>query len=235
MIELHCHTYHSDGAFGPMELIRRYIVAGYQAVIVTDHADSYNLDLMLPRMVRVCEDIRAHWNFIALAGAELTHIPCPFIGDLVAKARELGAAIVTVHGETTSEPVEPGTNHQALLAKVDFLAHPGFISEEDARLAAELGIPLEITTRASHGSTNGHVLALARKYNAQLVINNDAHAAGDIRSREAILKVATAAGMTKAEIAKAFANSAMLVRRGMDRLGHHNHRLPVQLNNAWAE
>ena len=50
------------------------------------------------------------------------------IAPLSCRARALGAQIVLVHGETIVEPVPPGTNHQAIEAGVDILAHPGLIS-----------------------------------------------------------------------------------------------------------
>ena len=42
------------------------------------------------------------------------------------------------------EPVEPGTNEAAIRSPwVDVLAHPGLITPEEARLAAERGVRLE--------------------------------------------------------------------------------------------
>ena len=58
------------------------------------------------------------------------------------------------------EPVETGTNLAAIEAGVDILAHPGLITPEEATLAAERGVALEITTRAGHSLTNGHVAAM---------------------------------------------------------------------------
>jgi len=71
--------------------------------------------------------------------------------------------IIVVHGETITEPVMPGTNKKALMSDIDILAHPGLISDDEAELAAEKGIYLEITARKGHSITNGHVAALDKK------------------------------------------------------------------------
>ena len=45
---------------------------------------------------------------------------------------------MVVHGETIIEPVEKGTNLAAVQSPyVDILAHPGLLSLEEAKLAAE--------------------------------------------------------------------------------------------------
>ena len=51
-----------------------------------------------------------------------------------------------MHGETICEPVAPGTNRAAIEAGVDILAHPGLITEEEARLAASKGVLLEVSS-----------------------------------------------------------------------------------------
>ena len=54
MIDLHTHTFFSDGELVPAEHLRRVEVLGYEAVAITDHADSSNLDfisaLVIPRI-----------------------------------------------------------------------------------------------------------------------------------------------------------------------------------------
>ena len=58
----------------------------------------------------------------------------------------------------------PGTNHAACTCRdVNVLAHPGLITNEEARLAATNGIALEITSRGGHNRTNGHVARIARE------------------------------------------------------------------------
>lgn len=213
MIDLHTHTIFSDGEVIPAELIRRAAVAGYRALAITDHADQSNLEILLSQLVGVVDELGEANNLQVLAGLELTHVPPRMIGDCVWKARQLGAEIVVVHGETIVEPVAGGTNRAAIEAKVDILSHPGLISVEDVELAAKNGVCLEITTRKGHCLANGHVVQLARKYGAKLVVNNDAHAPGDLMSLEMACKVAQGAGMSSDEVSQARQNSAELVAR----------------------
>ncbi len=213
MIDLHTHTVYSDGELIPAELARRAKAAGYQTLAFTDHADHSNLEHILNCQLKLVHDYSLYTELELLAGVELTHVPPPLIGDLVHRARDLGAQIVIVHGETIVEPVAHGTNHAALMAGVDILAHPGLITPEDAQMAAEKGVYLEITTRGGHSLTNGHVLNLAGTYGANLVINNDAHAPRDLVSREMRKKIALGAGMDLEEYARAEQNSRDLVTR----------------------
>jgi len=213
MIDLHTHSLFSDGELVPSELARRARTKGYRAMAITDHGDASNIDWIIPRIVRVSRQLSEVAGICVIAGIELTHVPPASIAVLAAEARSLGAELVVVHGETIVEPVAPGTNRAALDAGVDILAHPGLISEEEARLATEKGICLEITTRRGHSLTNGHVLKMARMAGATLVLNTDAHGPGDLVSRDLAVKIAAGAGMTGEEISLLFANSERLVKR----------------------
>lgn len=196
MIDLHTHTFFSDGELVPAEHLRRVEVLGYKAVAITDHADSSNLDFIIPRIVQAAKDLNVYSKTRLLAGIELTHVPPGLIAELVSKARELGADIVVGHGETVVEPVAPGTNMASIMAGVDVLAHPGFITEEEAALAAEKGVMLELSGRKGHSLTNGHVAKIAIAANAKLVVNADAHGPGDFLSAEMARFVALGAGLT---------------------------------------
>ena len=210
MIDLHTHTLFSDGELIPAELTRRAAVLGYRAIAMTDHGDLSNLDLIIPRVVRVSDDLSKQWGIKVVRGIELTHVPPAQFKEATLEARKLGAVIVNAHGETIVEPVAEGTNRAALEAGVDVLSHPGLISDEDTALAAEKGICLEITTRKGHSLTNGHVVQMARKHGAKLVINNDAHSPGDLLKPELVRQIALGAGMTEDEIAAATRNSEIL-------------------------
>ncbi len=215
MIDLHTHTFFSDGELGPAELVRRAAVAGYKALAITDHADQSNIVSLLTRLRPVVAELGAANGLTLLAGAELTHVPPQMIADVVKMARDNGAQLVTVHGETIVEPVIGGTNRAAIEARVDILAHPGLISAEEVQLAAENGVFLEVTTRKGHSLTNGHVVKLARQFGARLVVNNDAHVPGDLFSEEMMRKVALGAGLSPEQFAEAQANSLELVKRGL--------------------
>ena len=211
MIDLHTHTLFSDGELLPSELVRRAEVKGYTAIALTDHVDSSNIDFVLPRIVKVCGILNRSWKIKAVPGVEITHAPLKEIAPLVKFARKNGAKIVVVHGQTLSEPVIPGTNAAAIEARCDILAHPGSISEKDARLAAQKGVCLEITTRKNHIKTNAHVVKMARRTGAKLVLNNDAHCDKDLISEAGALKLLKGLGLKKGEIQAVFRNSLNLV------------------------
>lgn len=213
MIDLHTHTLFSDGVLIPAEHLRRFEVLGYDAVAITDHADSSNLDFIVPRIVRAAADLNPFSNTRLIPGIELTHIPPDLFKPLTDRARELGALIVVGHGETPVEPVAAGTNRAALEAGVDILAHPGFLTEEDAVLAAEKGILLEITGRKGHSLTNGHVARLAVKIGAKMAVNADAHEPGDFMTGERAETVGLGAGLTREQYHKLRQDMADLVRR----------------------
>jgi histidinol phosphatase-like PHP family hydrolase len=213
MIDLHTHTIFSDGVLVPAELARRAQALDYQALAFTDHVDFSNLDFVLPRLINVCQALASELGMILLPGVELTHLPPALIADGVKKARDLGAAIVIVHGETLVEPVACGTNWAAIAAGVDILAHPGLISREDALLAAEKQIYIEITTRPGHALANGHVAAAAPAAGAELLLNNDAHAPRDLVTLEMAEKIAEGAGIDAAGWRRMRQNAANLVEK----------------------
>ena len=215
MIDLHTHTIFSDGVLIPAELVRRAEVIGYKALCMTDHADEATMYHILENVLRFVKKHGHFFDVTVLAGVELTHVPPALIGEMTVAARKAGAQLVVVHGETPVEPVAPGTNLAAIEAGVDVLAHPGLITKEEVKLAAEKGVALEITTRRGHSLTNGHVAAMARKYGARLVINNDAHAPGDLVGKELREKVGLGAGLTKDEYRQAEANAWEIVQRCM--------------------
>ena len=213
MIDLHTHTTFSDGELIPAELIRRAKVAGYRAIAITDHADASNIKFIVENVRRLTDAYAHYFDMEVLAGVELTHVPSALMADFVQMARDAGAQIVVCHGETVVEPVVQGTNLAAIEARVDVLAHPGLITEVEVKLAAEYGVALEITTRRGHSYANGHVAALAKRFGAKLVIDNDAHAPGDLVCRDLRNKVGLGAGLTPEDIAQAGTNAWEIVER----------------------
>lgn len=213
MIDLHTHTLFSDGILIPAEHLQRFQVLGYEAVAITDHADSSNIDFIVPRIVQVAADLNPHFSTRLIPGIELTHIPPALFKPLTDKARELGAQIVVGHGETPVEPVAPGTNRAALEAGVDILAHPGFLTEKEAGLAAEKNILLEVSGRKGHSLTNGHVARLALQAGAKLAVNADAHEPGDFMTSKRAETVALGAGLSKEQYQQLRQNMKDLVSR----------------------
>lgn len=217
MIDLHTHTLYSDGVLIPAESARFAKHAGYTAMAYTDHADASNMEMLITNISRVAKEYSAYAGIDLFAGVELTQVPPALIAESTQRARDLGAEIVVMHGETLVEPVERGVNLAAIEARVDILAHPGLITDQECALAAEKGVYLEITSRKGHSLTNGHVAAMARKHGASLVVNNDAHSPGDWISREMRRAVALGAGLSEEEYAVAEANSQRIVQAMLQR------------------
>jgi len=199
LYDLHTHSILSDGEMLPTELVRRMAVLGYSTVAITDHSDPSNTRSIIESLNQVRESAQL-FGVRLLCGVEITHVPPSQIADLAKLAKDAGADIVVVHGETPVEPVAAGTNHAACGSKnVNVLAHPGLITLDDALLAARNGIALEITSRSGHNRTNGHVAQVAREAACQLVVDSDAHAPHDLLDERAKFVVAKGAGLTDAE------------------------------------
>jgi histidinol phosphatase-like PHP family hydrolase len=211
VIDLHTHTIFSDGELLPSELVRRAVIHGYEAIAITDHADYTNLEQLL-EAAKKAKYLENEWDIRVLAGVELTHVPPRKIAPLAKKAKDLGAEIVVVHGETIAEPVAPGTNAASAACEyVDILAHPGLISEEDVLAAKENNVCVEITARNGHNRTNGHVARLSLKIGATLLVNTDTHSPENLITNEIALKIAVGAGLTESQAAEVFKSSAKKV------------------------
>lgn len=213
MIDLHTHSLFSDGELLPSELVRRLEAMGYSCVAITDHVDSSNLDFVTPRLAKVARDLNQRQSVTVIPGVEITHAPPELIGSLVKEARELGAEIVLVHGETIVEPLPEGTNRAAILSGVEILAHPGLIDPEDVKLAAERGVYLEISARQGHSLTNGHVARWAKEFGARLVLNSDAHSIHDLMTRQFAQRVAHGSGLEDKALEEMLANSRELIEK----------------------
>lgn len=210
MFDLHSHSILSDGELLPSELARRAEVLGLKGLVISDHVDASNIDFVIPRLVEVSRQLNKVMKLVVKPGAELTHIMPSEVRGLVARAKELGAEMVLVHGETIVEPVIEGTNRAGIESEADILTHPGLISEEDAALAAKLGVGLEISARKGHSLTNGHVAGMARETGAVLVFGSDAHSPGDLLNRSEAEKVAMGAGLGPDEVRELFGETERL-------------------------
>jgi histidinol phosphatase-like PHP family hydrolase len=200
--DLHTHSIYSDGELIPAELVRRAMVLDHDVIAITDHVDMSNVEWVVSNIVKaveLCEDY-----IKVIPGVEITHVPPSKIDKVAKLARKYGAQWIVVHGETVTEPVMPGTNRASVEnPEIDILAHPGFITLEEAQLAKDNDVILEITGRAGHNITNGHVANMARQAGAKMVIDSDTHAPENLMDEKAALTVALGAGLTKAEAEKA--------------------------------
>lgn len=217
MIDLHTHSFFSDGELIPSELIRRAEAIGYKAIAITDHVDSSNIDFVIPKIVHAIKKLKGFISIEAIPGAEITHAPPDIIPELIKEARNLGAKIVVVHGETIVEPVMSGTNRAAIEGLADILAHPGLISEEDLLFAKERGVTLEITSRKGHSLSNGYVAKEAIRFGVPLCINTDAHSPSDLITKEFAINILLASGIEKNRINSVFENSRVIVEKSLRR------------------
>jgi histidinol phosphatase-like PHP family hydrolase len=193
-IDLHTHTFLSDGVLLPSEQLRRAVVKGYGAIAITDHTDASNIDELLTQLLRFARQQRDDFPLVFLPGVELTHTGPASIAPLARRAKELGAALVVVHGETVVEPVAPGTN-------------------------AANGVYLEITSRYGHGLANGHVARVAQAAGAKLLLNTDTHTPDNMIDQETAQRVAAAAGLDADGVyAATVSNPQAAVRRAQARL-----------------
>lgn len=200
--DLHTHSIFSDGELIPAELVRRAMVLGHDVIAITDHVDMTNVEFVVKAVVKavdLCEDY-----IKVIPGVEITHVPPRKIAEVAKQARRFGAKWVVVHGETVTEPVMPGTNKASVEnPDIDVLAHPGFITLEEAQTAKDNDVILEITGRMGHNITNGHVYKMAHEVGAKMVIDSDTHAPENLMDEAAALTVALGAGLTKEEADKA--------------------------------
>jgi histidinol phosphatase-like PHP family hydrolase len=213
MIDLHTHSLFSDGELTPAELARRFEVAGYRTLAITDHGDQSNVDLIIPRLLAFCEELNRLEGIRLIPGIELTHVRPEALPALIDRSRRLGARLVVVHGETIVEPVAPRTNRMAIESAADILAHPGLITEEEVLLAKERSVCLELTSRKGHSLTNGHVAELAHRIGAPLILNSDAHAPADIWPAGRLREIVVGAGLTEGDYQTILGNAESVAKR----------------------
>ncbi len=213
MIDLHTHTFLSDGDLIPSELARRAEEKGCIFLGITDHIDFSNFEYIIPSIIKVAESINTSMKIRVIPGAEITHVNPSKIPELVRLTRKAGAKLIVVHGETVVEPVMKGTNRAAIESDVDILAHPGLLEEEDAKLAAEKKIAIEISARHGHSFSNGHIARLWYKYGFPVVLNTDTHSPENLIGDEFARTIILSAGIKEEDIKKVLDNSSDIVKR----------------------
>jgi len=213
IIDLHTHTLLSDGDLLPSELARRAEDKGYGVIGMTDHADFSNYEAVIASISRAARHINKTMKLKVIPGVEITHVNPAEISELAKLARQAGAKLIVVHGETIVEPVMKGTNRKALESDIDILAHPGMLDKEDAKLAAERKISVEISGRHGHSFSNGHVVRLWYEYGFPLVLNTDAHSPGNLIDEKFAPALIISAGVKPEDVKKVRDNSAALAEK----------------------
>ena len=198
MIDFHVHSILSDGKLTIAEIVQRYKSLGYKGVAITDHVDFSNIEFVISSLKKFCKNYSCD-EFILIPGVEITHVKPEKIEKIVKLARNLGAKIVIVHGETIIEPVEKGTNIAAIKSCADILAHPGLICPEEVEAAKENDVFLELTFRQGHCLTNGHVARVSKEIGARLIVSTDAHDVEDIVDLNLFKLLPIASGLSQKE------------------------------------
>ncbi|MGQ9681151.1 MAG: histidinol phosphate phosphatase domain-containing protein [Anaerolineae bacterium] len=216
-IDVHVHSLLSDGSLLPTEVLRRLQCLGCAGMAFADHADASSIDRIVTALRQLVEEQGQDYAFPVLIGVELTHVAPLSIARLARRAKDSGADIVLVHGETLVEPVAPGTNMAAVTCPdVDVLAHPGLLTIEEAKEAAAHGVYLEISARKGNALGNGRVAALAVEAGARFVVNSDAHEPSDLIDVHMARRIALGAGLSPALAEAAVCEyPAELVRRAL--------------------
>jgi putative hydrolase len=214
-IDLHMHSFFSDGELLPSEIVRQCDVLNHEAIAITDHADASNIDELLKRMKTFLALQGKSLPIRVIPGVEISYVHPDDIDKIAQYAKKRGAKIVVVHGETTGlhEPVYPGTNMAAVSSKyVDLLAHPGNITEEQVKTAVKNNVMLEITCRRTHQGGNKTVADLGQKNGAKIVVNTDAHSHHDFVTTEKAIEVARTAGVKEENLyAAVYGNAAQFI------------------------
>lgn len=212
--DFHAHTFLTDGRASATDMWSEAIVRGHRMLAITDHIA---LEDPAPLLERLRSEARAFEDgrIVTLVGVELTMLPPRRIADAARTSRKAGAQVVVVHGETLANAVPPGTNRAAVeCGLVDVLAHPGFLTEEEADLARAHGTVLELSGRTLHNVTNGHVARIALAARADLVVDSDAHDTDELLTPSVADHVARGAGLTVAEAQRALEEAPLrLLRR----------------------
>lgn len=217
--DFHAHTFLTDGTTAATDMWHNAVALGHAALAITDHL--YGEDPR-PMLARLREEQRAFdvEGFTTLIGVELSMIAPKRIEAAALSARRAGAEIVIVHGETPVEPVPAGTNRAALSSNaIDVLAHPGYLTVEEAELARAHDVMLELTPRQGHSLGNGIVAQLALKVGADLVVNSDAHAPDRLVRLELARRIALGAGVPVSHVHRVLSESPRRLLRKCGKRG----------------
>lgn len=218
-IDLHTHSLLSDGVLLPAEVLRYACYMDFAAIAITDHVDHSNLESVIKDLLTFSKKQAKFSNVLFIPGVEITHADPALIAPMAKEARKMGAKIIVCHGQTPSEPVAEGTNSVAVSQKglVDILAHPGYITEEDAARAKDNGVYLELSAKPAHKETNKHVAKMALKTGAKMLVNTDAHGPNDYITQKKAFELAIDSGLTEEEANKTIADNPkeLLARLGL--------------------
>ena len=120
-IDLHTHSFFSDGVLLPSEMLRRAEALGYAALAITDHADVSNLDEIAAQLVRFSRAGLAGFSLHFVPGVEITDVPPEQIAPLARRAKRLGVRLVAARVDLAADAVK------ALADEVELRAQPAVV------------------------------------------------------------------------------------------------------------
>ncbi len=214
--DFHSHTFLTDGTASPTDMWTEAAGRGHRALAITDHLA---MEDPAPLLDRLRSEARAFEDspLIPIFGVEVSMVPPRHLARVAHGARQAGAEIVIVHGESPVERTPAGTNRAAVLSgEIDVLAHPGLLSTREAELARENDVFLELSARRGHSLANGHVARTAITAGAALLVDSDAHSPRDLVPYELARRIAAGAGLPPAGGVRALRDAP---RRLLRRLG----------------
>lgn len=212
MIDFHVHISRGESGLLAAEALRYAALAGYRAVGLILRT-SGDVGTHLPALADQVRQLSLYADVEAFLGVELVHVPPALLPDAVSRARQAGARLVLVHGETLAGQVAVGTNLAAVDAGADILAHPGLVDDQVAACAAEKGVALELTASRRHGLCNAHVAHMAEKFGCALVPGGNIRNSKDFVNRAYWDAVCRGAMMSDPMRAKLQADARELVRQ----------------------
>jgi histidinol phosphatase-like PHP family hydrolase len=217
--DFHFHSFLSDGALLPAAIAYEAAKKGHKAIAITDHVDASNIEEVCFALTKFVKEQGPTLPVKVIPGVEISYLEPRLIKKYALEAKNLGAKIIVVHGESPVEPVPKGTNRAALQLKglVDILAHPGWINEEETILAKVNNIYLEISARKGHRKGNRHVAKMARQFGAKLLVDTDGHSEKDLITQSEALEIAIMAGLKRAEAIKVVKDNAQELLKRIER------------------
>ena len=168
MVDFHIVLARDGSGLDAASALRYAALAGirFAGLVIRSGGDNFSEVAVLAEQVR---RFSLYADVEAGTGVELCHVPPALLPSAVREARDAGAELVLVYGETIADQVAEGTNFAAVEAGADIITHPGLVDAETATFAAERGVALELTSCPRHALTNARTAAMAMSCGCPLV------------------------------------------------------------------
>ena len=182
MVDFHIVLARDGSGLDAASALRYAALAGirFAGLVIRSGGDNFSEVAVLAEQVR---RFSLYADVEAGTGVELCHVPPALLPSAVREARDAGAELVLVYGETIADQVAEGTNFAAVEAGADIITHPGLVDAETATFAAERGVALELTSCPRHALTNARTAAMAMSCGCPLVRGSAATCAEEMTTR----------------------------------------------------